>query len=175
MVSWFRTISEIFGWLPCVRVVFRVGQLVPEDFGTFRKVSMLSRCFPSWSAGSGRFREQIGRFPRFHVIVKLACGFSRHIVLALGDHREKRWTRRPGNRRPSVAKVLDKASVAICFQKLCTGWDEWRLSTERRPVSHTRFYQLEVIQVVVLADVLGVLYDPLLWRTFWAEQAYPWL
>ena len=48
----------MFGRFPCYPVVLEFGQLVPDDFGNFRKASVFSRCFSSWSAGSGRFRKK---------------------------------------------------------------------------------------------------------------------
>ena len=40
-----------------VPVVLEMCQLVPDVFGNVRQVSVFSRCFSSWSAGSGRFRK----------------------------------------------------------------------------------------------------------------------
>ena len=54
-----------------------IGQLVPGDFGNFRKVSVLSRCFRIWSAGSGRFRKFSEGFRVFTLFFKLVSWFRK--------------------------------------------------------------------------------------------------
>ena len=54
-----------------------IGQLVPGDLGNFRKVSVLSRCFRIWSAGSGRFRKFSEGFRVFTLFFKLVSWFRK--------------------------------------------------------------------------------------------------
>ena len=63
-----------------------IGQLVPGDFGNFRKVSVLSRCFRIWSAGSGRFRKFSEGFRVFTLFFKLVSWFRKISEKSEGFH-----------------------------------------------------------------------------------------
>ena len=60
-----------------VPVVLEMCQLVPDVFGNVRQVSVFSRCFSSWSAGSGRFRKISEGFDVIPLFSKLVSWFRK--------------------------------------------------------------------------------------------------